>query len=227
MKGTINPRSINVMPGPMKDLQGYLKEQDVQTLFDACRTNRERLIIRIFWKTGRRVGEVLMLKVKDIDFRARNIVWHIEKKNVIRKRIEETNEEFEIRKKQPKPAYTAVKPIGSGTIEMLRDYIFNEKLQPDDYVFYSPFLGKDKHLTRGRIFQIIRKIGERAGITMVGDKGLHPHHFRHSFAIHVLTNSNSPRGIALVQRVLEHSDPKITAGYLQFSQEDLREIIED
>lgn len=227
VEGTINNKYKILSGKPMQDLRGYLTEEQVQTLFEACSTDRERLLIRMLWKTGRRVGEILGLQVKDIDFITCNILWHIEKKNILKKRRKETPEKFEERKKHPKPDYPILKPIDRASIGMLKDYIVKERLGHEDYIFYSPFIGRGKPLTRFRIFQLIRKIGERAGIARVGNKGIHPHHFRHSFAVHIVRNAKNPAAIALLQKALEHNNINITMNYLQFSQEDLREIIEE
>lgn len=180
----------------MKDLQGYFKEGERRTLFECCESPRDALLIRLLWKSGRRVGEITQLKVSDINFEDRHIVWNIEKK---------------------KRETLRVKPLDNFTLALLKEYIIDNGLNPLDKIF---------PITRQRIFQIVREIGEKANVNYVGNKRIHPHHFRHSFAIDMIKASKDASGIRKVQQLLEHSSLNITEGYLQFGSEDLREMVE-
>lgn len=188
----------------MKDLQGYLTQQEIKNIYNACRNWRERVLIRLLWKSGRRISEILELKVKDINFEERNIVWTI------------------LKKKAPT---RKVKPIDNFTIELLGGYIKESNLLNEHYVLHN---GNGlKHISRQRAFQLIRRICNEAGIFLVGDKKPHPHHFRHSFAINLAKKAKSPAHIRLLQRTLEHSNLAVTETYLQFNDEELRELIEE
>lgn len=50
----------------MKDLRNYLKPQEIEKMLDNSKT-RDYLIIRILWKTGLRISEVLSLEPSWID----------------------------------------------------------------------------------------------------------------------------------------------------------------
>ena len=215
---------------PMSDERGYITQEQYDLIFLACKDERERLLVRMLWKTGRRVSELLLLKVKDIDWDLGMISWQIEKKNILRQRSKETNDEFKARvedvAKHGKPEFRAMKPLDSKSLEMLKNYIASFELVPENYVFFSPWKVA-MPLTRFRVFQIIRKIGERAGINSIGKKGIHPHHFRHGFAVNVARKAKNPAQIIMLHKILEHSSMEQTMQYQKYSQEDLREILED
>lgn len=189
----------------MRDLQGYLKQSQLIQIYNACESIRDKVLVRVLWKSGRRITEVLMLKVSDINFDDMNIVWNIEKK------------------KRP---MRKLKPIDSFTIRLLKFYIEKGELKNNDFIFQSPFMN-GRPITRQRAFQIIRKVCEKAGIYNVGSKRPHPHHFRHSFAVDISKRAKSPSDIKKLQMLLEHTSLNTTESYLQFGSEDLRELIED
>ena len=188
----------------MKDLQGYFKEGERERIYNACESVRNKVLIRLLWKSGRRISEVIQIKVKDIDFENGVIHWVILKKKVPSR---------------------ALKPIDSMTLQLLKHYINKRGLSDEHYLI-------DKgdgatHLNRKYCYTLIRKICKKAGITKVGNTHPHPHHFRHSFAIDLIRRSKSASGIRIVQQALEHSSIQMTEQYLQFSPEELRELLED
>ena len=56
---------------------------------------------------------------------------------------------------------------------------------------------------------------------------LHPHQFRHSFAVELVRSMKHPGGLILLKNALEHSDLKITETYLQFSQKETADLQEN
>lgn len=52
----------------MKDLRDYLKPEEVEKILDSASNPRDYLIIRLLWKTGIRVSEVINLEISWIDF---------------------------------------------------------------------------------------------------------------------------------------------------------------
>ena len=52
----------------MKDLRNYLKQEEVEKMLDNADKFRDYLIIRILWKTGIRVSELVKMEVNWIDF---------------------------------------------------------------------------------------------------------------------------------------------------------------
>jgi len=116
------------------------------------------------------------------------------------------------------------KPATVWLLKNLHNYIIDNNLRPQDYVFESSY--KDGPITRQRAFQIVREASKNAGVYLVGNKLPHPHHFRHSFAIDLAKKAKSPADIRRIQMWLEHSSLDMTEQYLQFGSEDLREMLE-
>ncbi len=188
----------------MQDLRGYFKDGERKLIYDACDRERDEVLIRLLWKSGRRISEILMIKVSDIDFNNRMILWNI------------------LKKKEPLKAW---KPMDNLTLDLLKYYIQEGKLDGDDHLLH--WGDPTKHISRQRADQIVRRLCKKAGIERVGNTKPHCHHFRHSFAIDTLRKSKSASGLRMVQQLLEHSNIKMTENYLQFSPEELRELIED
>lgn len=187
----------------MKDLQGYFKPGQRKKIYNNCNSLRDKVLIRLLWKSGRRTSEVLSLKVADINFEERMILWNILKKKRPLKRL---------------------KPIDDFTLKLLKHYIKINELKEYDYLLKSP--NENKPISRQRVYQIVLRACERAGINYVGNTKPHPHHFRHTFAVNWAKNSKSPSDIKKLKDWLEHSTLNTTETYLQFSTEESREMVE-
>lgn len=55
----------------MKDFRDYLKPEEVERILDSMRNPRDYLIIRLLWKSGMRVSELVQMEVNWIDFEER------------------------------------------------------------------------------------------------------------------------------------------------------------
>jgi integrase len=189
---------------PIRDLKGYLEPEQVERLIAVVSNPRDALLVRIPWRTGIRVSELIGIRTGDIDEDNRAIVIKVQK---VRKR---DGKAIERRR---------VIPIDRGTLNMVRDYLEWRKQFPYKGDLLFP-------ITRQRVDQIYWKLGRKAGIKEIGDpaiskhRKLHPHHLRHSFAIHCIKRGMS---IERLQKILGHQSPTTTSVYLQFSSADLHE----
>ena len=187
----------------MKDLKGYLKQEDVEKLIDAAPNLRDRLILQIMYRCGRRVSEVLAMRKGDIIWEEDKIIFNI------------------LKRKRP---VKELKPVDSGTMRLLKAYVDGEvevkgikKRMKGELLF---------PVSRQYVFKMIRKIGSRVGIEHVGDKKLHPHHLRHSFAVHqVRTNVKTAEDLRKLQMYMAHANITTTSQYLQFSPDELRSLV--
>lgn len=206
---------------PMRDKQGYFKEGQRQAIFNAAESDRDKLLIRLLWKTGRRIGEILQIMVKDIDLKDKQILWHIEKKTIkIGEKIVKGIKK-DIRKRFDKRVW---KPIDDYTLELISKYIESNNLSIERHLFFS-IQNPLRPITRQRAFQIIRKCCDKAKVSMVGTKRPHPHHFRHTLAIDMAKQIKTPGGLRLIQQNLEHEDITMTTEYLQFGNQELRDVL--
>ena len=189
---------------PIRDLKGYLEPEQVERLIAVATNPRDALLVRIPWRTGIRVSELIGIKESDIDFDNRALVIKVQK---MRKRDGKTVER------------RRVVPVDQGTLDMVREYLEWRKQFPYQGDLLFP-------ITRQRVDQIFWKLGRRAGIERIGDPAvsqhtrLHPHHLRHSFAIHCIKRGMT---IERLQKILGHSSPTTTSVYLQYSLKDLHE----
>jgi len=189
---------------PIRDLKGYLEPEQVERLIAVATNPRDRLLIRIPWRTGVRVSELIGIKESDIDFESRAILIKIQKQ---RKRDGKTVERRRI------------VPIDEDSLNMVREYLEWRRQFPYKGDLLFP-------ISRQRVVQICWKLGKRAGITRVGDPTIsqhtkfHLHHLRHSFAIHCIKRGMT---IERLQKILGHSSPTTTSVYLQYSLKDLHE----
>jgi site-specific recombinase XerD len=92
------------------------------------------------------------------------------------------------------------------TVEMLSKYVLAQKL-PDDRPIFA--------LKQRQVRNVVNRYGATVG------KDVHPHTFRHSFAIHCVRNGWDIRRL---QQVLGHSSMNTTAVYLRFNDRDVKEL---
>ena len=189
---------------PIKDLKAYLSPEQIERLIAAAPNLRDALLVRILWRTGIRVGELVGIKESDIDFDNRAIAIKVQK---LRKRDGKTVERRRL------------VPIDQGTLDMIKQYLAWRAQFPYTGDLLFP-------ITRQRVNQLFWRLGRRSGITSVGDPTisqhtkLHPHVLRHSFAIHCTKKGMS---VERLQKILGHQSPITTSVYLQYSVADLHE----
>lgn len=139
-------------------MRKYLKEEEVGTLLEAPKRLRDRLIIKLLYETGIRVGELAALTIGDVDLQAGEIT------------IQQAKRHAEGRK---------VPLVNSWTKAMLRDYIGTRKIKKDP-LFVS---NKRSQLSRRQIERLIYNYSAKVGLDK--DKR-HPHVLRHTHAVHAL-----------------------------------------
>jgi site-specific recombinase XerD len=100
-------------------------------------------------------------------------------------------------------------PISQATLEAINKYL-TYRTRKSEWVFVT--IG-NRPLDRIRLGDILERIGKRAGISRV-----HPHRFRHTFAIQFLRNGGN---IYSLQRILGHTTLDMVKRYLAIAQIDL------
>lgn len=112
-------------------------------------------------------------------------------------------------------------PMGEITIDAMRQWLdqrSNGKIHSgeENFVFIAPRTGR--RITRVRVFLIIKRLAEAAGIA----REVSPHTLRHSFASHLLEGGANLRAI---QQMLGHENLATTQIYLHIDRSRLREEI--
>jgi len=92
------------------------------------------------------------------------------------------------------------------TLKLLSEYISTQHIPEDRYIF---------SIKRCQVHAIVKKYGKMIGVDV------HLHMLRHSYAIHLIRNGVDLRRL---QQLLGHSNIQTTTVYLQFRDQDLREV---
>lgn len=150
---------------PKKMPEELLTQEEVQKLVEACDNPRDKALIAVLYESGCRVGEILGLKVKHIQFDQYGAVLLVDGKTGQRR----------------------VRIISSSPL--LASYLdvhpFRE--QPDSYLWLTKFSRKGVNKTGWNtmmykgVSQLLKRLGQTAKIS----KRLYPHLFRHSRATHL------------------------------------------
>jgi integrase len=157
---TFTPKN-HLMPNQL------LSEDEIKSLVDHAEHPRDKAFIFLLYESGCRIGEILTLRIKDVEFDDAGAVLTVTGKTGTRR----------------------VRVINSGPL--LANWLnFHPFRQNPDSPLWIRFTGNK--YTRGTEFpigvaeasKIIKKIALRAGIR----KRVHPHLFRHSRATHLAPN---------------------------------------
>lgn len=184
------------MGQPMSDELGYPTTNQVNKLIEIADNPRDKLLIILLSRTGRRVSELLELKPRDINYENKTIKWRILKKK-------DKNHKADI-------------PADEYTLKVLAKYIKFYNIEYEEKVF---------KIKRCRVFNIVRRLGKLAGVETIGSKRIHPHHFRHYYAMILAQKSKTPMDIEIVKELLQHGDINTTIQYFKMGGKKKRELI--
>ena len=155
---------------------------------------RDKAMLEFAYATGMRVTEIISLNITDVNLEQSYVVCN----SGLKKRNI---------------------PLGSLSLKALKDYI--EKARPilikDENVTALFVNINGKRLTRQGFWKIVKFYKDQANIS----KEITPHVLRHSFATHLLQNGADLKAI---QTMLGHSDISSTQVYMQFQNENLKDI---
>ena len=186
-------------PKVEKKVPSILTSKEVELLLEQPKNIdlkgiRDKAMLEFAYATGMRVTEIISLDITDVNIEQSYVVCNAGSK---KRNI----------------------PLGSLSLKALKDYI--EKARPilikDDNVAALFVNINGKRLTRQGFWKIVKFYKEQAHIT----KEITPHVLRHSFATHLLQNGADLKAI---QTMLGHSDISSTQVYMQFQNENLKDI---
>ncbi len=150
--------------------------------------DRNRAIIMVLLDTGLRATELCDLLMEDLDVKAGRL-----------------------RVKHGKGDKERYVPFSPRTGQTLWKYLARRKdTRPDDPVFITR---NDRPLTRTELAHTLAIVGTRAKVTDV-----HPHRFRHTFAINFLRNGGDAYSL---QEILGHSTMEMVKLYLKLAESDI------
>lgn len=194
-----NVFSLVNAPKKSKKLPRYFEYNELEELFRVPDTNtslgqRDLLLLEMLYATGVRVGELVNIKVKDIDLGRRNII---------------------ILGKGNKERYVT---YGEYCEDILKQYLNDGYIllnkTGSDYLFLNNNGG---NLTERGVRYILDELIKKTSI----NKKISPHMIRHSFATHLL---NEGCDLLTVQKLLGHESIKATQVYTHVTTDRLKEV---
>jgi integrase/recombinase XerD len=171
-------------PRVAKYVQSALSESDLAVLFGACRRHRELALLHLLFDSGLRSREVCGLKLTDFD---------------------RVHQHFTVTGKGNKKRTL---PYSPELRQTLAAYFKSEASQPCVYLFENRQNDGTPITVRG-VQYIVKEVLKRSKLK----KEVHPHTFRHSFAVHHINNGGN---LLRLQQLMGHEDIETTLHYLKF-----------
>lgn len=158
-------------------------------------SDRDKALILFLLDTGVRASEAGNICIADVNFMSNSVV---------------------IRGKGPgRDPKERIVQFGRITNQALQKMLLPRMnaLRPNDPLFIAGVDVVGRPITRTNLGLLLRRIGKRASISKV-----HPHRFRHTFAINFLRNGGN---VFELQKLLGHEDLQTVLIYLKLAQVDL------
>jgi integrase/recombinase XerD len=188
------------VPRAGRRLPGVLTREEAARILDAPDPAdrffwRDKALLEFAYASGVRVGELITLKVRDVDLQEGMALV------------------------LGKGARERIVPVGRAALQAMIVYL--REIRPvlarnraEGVVFLN---ARGTPLSRMGVWKILRKQVRRAGVT----KRVTPHTMRHSFATHLLEGGAD---LASVQEMLGHADIATTQIYTHVEREYLRDV---
>lgn len=198
-KAKEDPTNNIQSPKVEKKAPSVLTAQEVELLLDQpkdvdLKGTRDKAMLEFAYATGMRVTEIISLNMENVNLEEGYVTCKTGSK------------ERNI-------------PLGTMSLKALKEYV--EEARPvliRDESIKALFVNiNGQRLTRQGFWKIVKFYKEQAHIT----KDITPHVLRHSFATHLLQNGADLKAI---QTMLGHSDISSTQVYMQFQNENLKDI---
>ncbi len=172
-------------PRVAKYVQDVLSSAELMTLFGACMSLRELAMVQLLFDTGLRSGEVCGLKLS-----------HFNK----------VNQSLTVFNGKGQKLRTV--PYSLSLKSNLSQYFNSLKEHPSVFLFENRDNPGTAITIRG-VQYIVKEVLKRSKLK----KEVHPHTFRHSYAVHYINNGGS---LLRLKELLGHEDIETTLHYLKF-----------
>jgi len=212
-------------------MKAYPEPDEVERLEDVTTNFRDRLLVRLLFRLGCRISELLGLQVEDIDFnRGTVIIQHLKYRIKLTclicgarlgsthvfcpkcgSKIETSKTEEQLHRRQ------RVLPIDTDTLKLLKEYV--QRGGPVVKGGRTLIFGINRH----RAWQIVKECAEKAGLPKLVNPetgkihNVSPHRLRDAFAVHAVKFDDSGDGLRLLQEHLGHRSFNTTARYRKIS----------
>lgn len=218
----------------IRKMRAYLEPEDVAEMETKATCLRDRLLVRLLFRLGCRVSEVLALRLGDIDFTQGTVtILHLKSRLKLSCPSCGTSlgrrhrfcprcgtEVAEAGRLQQDHRRVRTLPIDKATLAMLENYLANEPLADD--------LERIFRFNRHRAWQIVRDCGRRARLPDLTNpetgrrRGISPHRLRDAFSVRAMKIDDSGDGLRLLQEHLGHASFNTTAKYRKIAGDEHR-----
>lgn len=176
-------------PRVAKYIQTVLTHEELAVLFDSCRSMRELAVFHLLYDCGLRSREVCGIKLSD---------------------FEKVHQKLTLR--QTKGGQLRAIPYSEALRETFTKYFQTLGSHPTIYLFENRELGGRPLTVRG-VQYIVKEVVKRSGLPKDRKDLIHPHTFRHTYAVHYLDNGGN---LLRLQGLLGHKHISTTLHYLKF-----------
>jgi len=217
--------------------KAYLDPEDIDKIESATTNQRDYLIVRLLFRLGCRISELVNLAVDDIDFNRGTVrIQHLKAKLQLYcphcgARLGKTHRfcpscgnrvaEAVVREEERKNM--RLLPLDQESLDMLRVFIEGG---PPVYKGGRPLIfGITSHRAR----EVVREAAEKAQLPHLIDArtgrlmNISPHRLRDAFAVHAMQTDDSGEGMRQLQEHLGHARFDATAKYRKIAGEEARE----
>lgn len=209
-EGFADQHIIRAVPRPRPEERAIIPftKDDVQAMIDLCQTTRaytrpgkrkctnarptgmrDWTIIHLLLDTGIRASELCDLNIEHLDL---------------------SNQRIKVFGKGSKERMLRV---GRRTTKAIWRYLATRPAAEPRHPAFVAASEMDQPMTRRSLYLIVRRLGDRAGVT----PRAHPHRFRHTFAINFLRNGGD---VFSLQALLGHTSLEMVYRYLALAQTD-------
>lgn len=200
-EGLVAVSPVQNIPSPKrrKRLPSFVKEQEMDAILDGAfgddfESQRDKLIIMLFYETGVRLAELVNLDVSSVDF-SNGVIKVDGKRN--RQRV--------------------IPFVGELREHLLSYIMVREKVAPaGETAFFVS--GKGSRVSRSCVYRLVRRILTDNGVQLSKRS---PHVLRHSFATAMLNNDAD---LGVVKELLGHRRLATTEIYTHLTFEELKDF---
>jgi len=221
-------------------MKPYIEPEEVDLLEEAATCLRDKLLIRVLFRTGIRVSEAVGLELADVDLGDRLLrIQHLKARVRLEcpecgarlgkshrfcpgcgKKVDTPRVGEEKRRKM------RVIPLDRGTQALLEKYIqLGGPVERDGRILLFG-------IARNTAWGIVRECAWKAGLGRLINpdtgkpRGISPHRLRDAFAVMAVQRDDSTDGIRMLQEQLGHANIGTTMRYRKVAGQELREWYE-
>lgn len=190
-----DPMQFIHQPKSRRPLPKIISEETIEHFENTIATlkdpERDELILLILYGSGLRVSELISLKKNCIiDGKFIRVLGKGSKERIV--------------------------PVSQRVLALIPEWL---KKCPDSIWLFPSQRHPDKHITRQRVFQILKELAALSGVDVTK---VSPHVLRHAFATHILDNGAD---LLSVKKMLGHQDIATTEIYTHVTSKKLREVV--